>query len=201
MAGRLSSSRHVPCVSRRARLSYQSGKISKNQRRPADVAQLVEQRFCKPQVKGSSPFVSSRCRREACAPTVTGGLTHPALQETRGALSVGATRRVRLGESLGGNGTEALRGGVPEWPKGADCKSAALTRYEGSNPSPTTRHAGVAQLVEHQPSKLRVAGSSPVARSVARVAQSVERVLGKDEVTGSIPVASLESTKDVGPKA
>src|SRR5438876_752433 len=64
--------------------------------------------------------------------------------------------------------------------------------YEGSNPSPTTRDAGVAQLVEHQPSKLRVAGSSPVARSVARVAQSVERVLGKDEVTGSIPVASLE---------
>ena len=34
--------------------------------------------------------------------------------------------------------------------------------YEGSNPSPTTRRAGVAQLVEH--------------------------VLGKDEVTGSIPV-------------
>ena len=79
--------------------------------------------------------------------------------------------------------------------------------YEGSNPSPTTgargERAGVAQLVEHQPSKLRVAGSSPVARSRpevpqgprdrdedARVAQSVERVLGKDEVTGSIPVAS-----------
>ena len=55
-------------------------------------------------------------------------------------------------------------------------------------------------MVEHQPSKLRVAGSSPVARfmrcsrkveCVARVAQSVERILGKDEVTGSIPVASL----------
>jgi hypothetical protein len=49
-------------------------------------------------------------------------------------------------------------------------------------------------LVEHQPSKLRVAGSSPVARlrtRVARVAQSVEHILGKDEVTGSIPVASL----------
>ena len=69
--------------------------------------------------------------------------------------------------------------------------------------------AGVAQLVERQPSKLNVAGSSPVARlvrdtwrafpgigaqagwgGVARVAQSVERILGKDEVTGSIPVAS-----------
>jgi hypothetical protein len=51
-------------------------------------------------------------------------------------------------------------------------------------------------LVEHQPSKLRVAGSSPVARSgtqrVARVAQLVEHILGKDEVTGSIPVASLK---------
>ena len=85
----------------------------------------------------------------------------------------------------------------------ADCKSAGLTPYVGSNPTPTMpgsgpwsgsrTPAGVAQLVERQPSKLRVAGSSPVARSgreVARVAQSVEHILGKDEVTGSIPVAS-----------
>jgi hypothetical protein len=57
--------------------------------------------------------------------------------------------------------------------------------------------AGVAQLVEHQPSKLRVTGSSPVARLFARVAQSAERVLGKDEVTGSIPVASFWETSDV----
>lgn len=51
------------------------------------------------------------------------------------------------------------------------------------------KSAGIAQMVEHQPSKLRVAGSSPVSRS-ARVAQQVERVLGKDEVTGSSPVVS-----------
>ena len=56
---------------------------------------------------------------------------------------------------------------------------------------PLIYNAGVAQLVEHQPSKLRVAGSSPVARFVARVAQLVERILGKDEVRGSIPRASL----------
>jgi hypothetical protein len=31
---------------------------------------------------------------------------------------------------------------------------------------PTTTRAGVAQLVEHQPSKLRVAGSKPVSRSI-----------------------------------
>ena len=81
----------------------------------------------------------------------------------------------------------------------ADCKSAGLTPYVGSNPTPTMKAgrrsdgliAGVAQLVEHQPSKLRVAGSSPVARFVARVAQLVERILGKDEVRGSIPRASL----------
>ncbi len=65
--------------------------------------------------------------------------------------------------------------------------------------------AGIAQLVEHQPSKLRVAGSIPVSRFVQRgrngmretasarktdahVAQQVEHLLGKEEVTGSSPV-------------
>src|SRR6266699_1631862 len=92
---------------------------------------------------------------------------------------------------------KSRRGGVPERPKGADCKSAALSATKVRIlPPPTIGRAGVAQLVEHQPSKLRVTGSSPVARFVcahARVAQSVERVLGKDEVTGSIPVASLRT--------
>src|SRR5687767_14925704 len=72
------------------------------------------------------------------------------------------------------------------------------------------RAAGVAQLVERKPSKLDVAGSSPVSRSTiegrgsrergghsatqetARVAQSVEHTLGKGEVIGSIPIASSE---------
>ena len=68
-------------------------------------------------------------------------------------------------------------------------------------------------MVERKPSKLGVAGSSPVSRSIllmagsvlaagigevshslsaidcdAQVAQSVEHVLGKDEVGGSIPL-------------
>ncbi len=65
-------------------------------------------------------------------------------------------------------------GGLPEWPKGADCKSAGYA-FDGSNPSPSTTLedirdkeesiAGVAQLVERQPSKLNVAGSNPVSRS------------------------------------
>ena len=71
-------------------------------------------------------------------------------------------------------------------------------------------HAGVTQLVESQPSKLLVAGSSPVSRSEncsirdADVAQLVEHFLGKEEVTGSIPVISsrkvvkkIKSTADL----
>jgi hypothetical protein len=66
---------------------------------------------------------------------------------------------------------------------------------------------GSSSVVERQPSKLRVAGSNPVSRSIeqvkplelfsslshtnAHVAQSVEHILGKDEVTGSIPVMGL----------
>ena len=57
---------------------------------------------------------------------------------------------------------------------------------------------GNSSAVERQPSKLGVAGSNPVSRSMdrrygtrlgiqAHVAQSAERVLGKDEVSGSIP--------------
>src|SRR6266496_4159386 len=96
-------------------------------------------------------------------------------------------------------------GRVPEWSKGTDCKSVA-TGFEGSNPSPSTpvtmmvepmvgannESAGVAQLVELQPSKLDVAGSRPVSRSTtttpAHLAQLAEHVLGKDEVTRSIRV-------------
>ena len=33
--------------------------------------------------------------------------------------------------------TRSNYGGIPEWPKGADCKSAS-TAFDGSNPSPTT---------------------------------------------------------------
>ncbi len=55
--------------------------------------------------------------------------------------------------------------------------------------------AGIAQLVEHQPSKLRVAGSSPVSRSrylgkwaPCPRSSVAERFLGKEEVMGPIPI-------------
>ena len=62
--------------------------------------------------------------------------------------------------------------------------------FGGSNPSsPTRKTAEVAQLIEHQPSKLRVASLSLVFRSkISRQCSSgVEHFLGKEEVAGSNP--------------
>ena len=57
-------------------------------------------------------------------------------------------------------------GWIPEWPKGADCKSV-VTDFGGSNPPPSTKtemslYGVLAQLGEHLPYKQRVTGSSPV---------------------------------------
>jgi hypothetical protein len=55
------------------------------------------------------------------------------------------------------------------------------------------RERGNSSAVERQPSKLGVAGSNPVSRSMisgasfAHVAQLAEHALGKGEVSGSIP--------------
>src|SRR6266849_370812 len=72
------------------------------------------------------------------------------------------------------SGQKKSRGEVPEWPKGADCKSAGLClrRFESSPLHQYDRgldvgRAGIAQLVEREPSKLGVAGSSPVSRSTS----------------------------------
>ena len=64
-------------------------------------------------------------------------------------------------------------------------------------PPSSFKWAGVAQLVEHQPSKLRVASSSLVARSsfLSKASDSrprssgVERLLGKEEVMSSNLIA------------
>src|SRR5439155_10579774 len=71
----------------------------------ADVAQLVEQLICNQQVKGSSPFVSS----------------NPSLRNQQ------TPRAAKRGVCCQGKRRGRGRGGVPERPKGADCKSAALS--------------------------------------------------------------------------
>ena len=97
----------------------------------------------------------------------------------------------------------ARLGGVPERPKGSDCKSDVYD-FEGSNPSPSTifsescKLRGYSLVVEPQPSKLMMrvrfplpAPSLQVLQSVyALVAQLVEHTLGKGEVSGSNPLKS-----------
>ena len=113
---------------------------------------------------------------------------------------------------MGGGLSRRWRGGSAwvGYPSGQREQTVNLPAhaFEGSNPSPTISRgdsegepaqrektfAGVAQLVERKPSKLDVAGSSPVSRS-AHVAQLVEHTLGKGEVTGSIPVVSSEEQR------
>jgi hypothetical protein len=144
---------------------------------------MVEQLICNQQVAGSSPIASS---------VVSAVGVYIASSATR--LAARSSSREGLGTL---SGFPKTIGRVPERSKGTDCKSVA-TGFEGSNPSPSTigvaiDHAGVAQLVELQPSKLDVAGSRPVSRSKgkespAHLAQLAEHVLGKDEVTRSIRV-------------
>ena len=95
---------------------------------------------------------------------------------------------------------ESRCGGVPERPKGADCKSAGsrLRRFESfplHHPHPlsvrswpgrsgrgisnfVTPCAGIAQRLEHRPSKPRVAGSNPVSRSILRMVNSAALTAG-----------------------
>jgi hypothetical protein len=77
---------------------------------------------------------------------------------------------------LNAEGQNLHFGEIPKRPTGTDCKSVdlCLRRFESCSPHQfdfSFFAAGVAQLVERQPSKLQVAGSSLVSRSSANVAQ------------------------------
>ena len=96
-------------------------------------------------------------------------------------------------------------GEVPEWPKGADCKSAgvSLRRFESSplhmncgDHHVTNFDAGIAQLARASAFQAEGRGfesrfplsSNGDGTRRAQVAQSAEHILGKDEVGGSIPL-------------
>ena len=111
--------------------------------------------------------------------------------------NLGTTARVRRSDRGDSSRCRRIRGGVPERSKGTDCKSVGEA-FGGSNPPPSTIHgifhglvgsqgprayltsAGIAQWLERQPSKLRVAGSNPVSRSI------LERVVEPPPVPGAL---------------
>jgi hypothetical protein len=138
---------------------------------------MVEQLICNQQVAGSSPIASS-------VGVFSDGFPSGQREQTVNLSSL--TSKVRI---------------LPRPPKCQPSKKCNCEfnkvnrklnrkRSTGFMNTVSRTHAGVAQLVELQPSKLDVAGSRPVSRSSngAHVAQLAEHVLGKDEVTRSIRV-------------
>ena len=96
-----------------------------------------------------------------------------------------------VGGSIPSIGSKVLKRILGEYQSGQMGQTVNLLVYTfgGSNPSSPTNFssAEVAQSIEHQPSKLRVAGSNLVFRSKLRQCSSgVERFLGKEEVASSI---------------
>ena len=148
----------------------------------AGVAQLVEHLFCKQVVRGSSPRASS-----------TGGRSLAAATPSESCPSGQREQAVNLPAYAYAGSNPAL----------STNPAAGTKRLGARSLRRVSRLAGVAQLVERQPSKLNVEGSNPFSRSViagppgshvsvatikAHLAQMVEHVLGKDEVTSSILV-------------
>ena len=188
---------------------------------------MVEQLICNQQVAGSIPIASSLAGRrkqkrkqeqQEPYPTANPG----PIKKTE---TTGKTARIAWSSRIGCFSSEGFPSGqrvqtvnlsplaskvriLP--PPQASAFSFRHQHDQISFPKENSKFAGVAQLVELQPSKLVVAGSRPVSRSetgrrrnssqrpkeeIAHVAQLAERVLGKDEVTRSIRVVGSNGTR------
>ena len=95
-------------------------------RQYADVAQPAEQLICNQQVGGSIPSISSKFRR--CK--FIKKYLH--LPDENHIIVIASFPVTQLPDDY----IHKFRG-IPEWPKGADCKSVS-SAFDGSNPSPST---------------------------------------------------------------
>ena len=91
-------------------------------------------------------------------------------------------------------GFDLKYGWVPEWPKGADCKSV-VDDFEGSNPSPSIGEiqikysiAGWSSLEARRAHNRSVQGSSPRRSILAQWLSWLERRPVTAEVVGSSPI-------------
>jgi hypothetical protein len=128
---------------------------------PAGVAQPVEHLFCKQVVRGSSPLASSTC--ESVRSATRDQDVH---RFSEGCPSGQREQAVNLPDLsyVGSNPTPSTRS-----VSSLSILSARTTERTSAAAlrSPRRVPAGVAQLVERQPSKLNVVGSSPISRSAA----------------------------------
>ena len=90
-----------------------------------------------------------------------------------------------------------LNGQIPEWPKGTDCKSAAIC-FGGSNPPLPILFlkriiiiAGWSSLEARRAHNPKVIGSNPVPATYAQIAQLVEQRTENPRVAGSIPALGM----------
>jgi hypothetical protein len=110
--------------------------------------------------------------------------------------------RLTCNQQVAGSTPAVGFGEVPEWPKGADCKSAGvcLRRFESSPLHQQLRgNSSVGRAPAFQAGGRGFESRFPLtgmplppnhqgSAGAAQVAQSAEHVLGKDEVGGSIPL-------------
>jgi hypothetical protein len=141
------------------------------------VAQLVEHRFCKPKVRGSSPLASSNGVSRAAERRRIVGRRSSHVCFSEGCPSGQREQAVNLPASayVGSNPSPStspfrtlarLEGGLGR--PGRMVRTGGFQLSGLGTPKRATQSAfsaGVAQLVERQPSKLNVVGSSPISRS------------------------------------
>ena len=101
-----------------------------------------------------------------------------------------------------------LNGQIPEWPKGTDCKSAAIC-FGGSNPPLPILFlkriiiiAGWSSLEARRAHNPKVIGSNPIPATqcesiCAQLAQLVEQRTENPRVSGSIPELGIQK-KNMG---
>ena len=76
-----------------------------------------------------------------------------------------------------------FRGGMPEWPKGADCKSVGEAYGRSNLPSPTTTHLGVGSTGARYPEPHIYLRHEACPRGA-----EAAHLFGKEEVMGPIPI-------------
>ena len=151
-----------------------AGKTSPRTVRRASVAQLVEHRFCKPVVVGSSPVASSRRRR---VPPPRPAPPRPAPGNRRAAQRLPSARRTphetHDRRASGSSDSEQRRnqepghaGWMPEWLKGTGCKPVGFA-YAGSNPAPPT-NASTGQRASGGPDRSLQTRTTPAGRGDQR---------------------------------
>ena len=96
-----------------------------------------------------------------------------------------------------------LNGQIPEWPKGTDCKSAAIC-FGGSNPPlPIIIYAGVAELADAQDLKSCCSDTVPVRfRSPAFIERALDKsvIIDEKKLIEYVCVAQLDRALGYGPR-